>query len=870
MRTPAWVVRLLAAVVPPDRHDDVLGDLEEIHRRRLARWGPVGAGVGTGAEGLAAATSWAARRAARGLAALVTSADVRLAVRLLWRSPVMTVTSIASLALGIGIAAAGFSLIDQVFFGNVPFPGGDRWVVVESYDRETGSRVGLDLDHVEAIRSSVPAVEHVAAAAAADVNLVHPDGRLEPVAGARVTPGIFAYLPYRPLVGRLPRLGDGREGTEPVVLLRERLWHRLHGGSPDAVGNVLDIGGTDHRIVGVLPDHATFPDGGDVWVVLDEATLGAPPSGGRIAGTRAVAVLAPGVDAAAAEGQINQVSERLTAPGRGMAPLRHRVTPLPETIRSAGTGLAMGAMMVTLLSVLLVIAANVGNLVVARTARRSGELAVRMALGGSRIRVVGQLFLEALVLGAVAAVPGLLGAGALLRVYDRLLDELPFWMELRVDAGTAAVVAGLTLLASAVIGIVPALRATGRDTAGVLRAAGRGGGVGRIGGAMILVEVALSVALLGYAAMFAQGYRAYLEPAFALPEDRVLTARLQVAPFPSAATGEGDVGTDSLRTLNRAVEEALGRLAGVSRVGLASHLPRTSPYPLPLELEGRGEVLSAPVVAQGGGLFELLEVEPLRGRTVEPRDLEPGAAPVAVVNAAFARAHFGGLEVTGRRLRLVTDDGGAPAPWREIVGVVPDVMEVAGPADAAGVYVPLEPGRRFSVALQVDADPASRAGDLRRALFDLDPAIHVSEVVRLEDVGAENRRALGILSSVMVGVGIVTLLLSLAGVYAIVSLSVTQRTREVGIRMALGGERGAILWALLRRSTVLVVGGAVLGAGLGALGARVRLFVFAVPDGGPWLFPSLVGIMAIAGALACWVPARRALGVLPVEALREE
>lgn len=870
MKVPRWLARLLEIVVPAERHDDVLGDLEEVHRRRLGRWGGPRATVVTAAEGSAAVAAWGARRLAGGMVAVVRSTDVRLAFRLMARSPVMTATSVAALAVGIGITAAGFSLVDQIFFGDVPFPGGDRWVVVDTYDRTTGRREGLDLDHVEAIRRSVPAIDHLAAATALHVNLMHEDGAVERVAAARVTPGLFTHLPYAPVAGRLPGPGDGRSGTEPVALLAEGLAGRLFGGASEAVGAALRVDGADHRVVGVLPDDADFPDGGDLWILVDGTTLGATPSGGSIVGTRAMAILAPGVDAPTAEAQINDVSARLSAPGRGTPPLRHRVVPLPETIRSGGDMVGVGAMMAVLLAVLVVISANVANLVVARTAGRSGELAVRMALGGSRARVVGQLFLEALVLGIAAAVPGLTGAALILRVYDRLLDELPFWMELRVDAGTAVVAVVLALLASAVVGILPALRATRPDSAGVLRAAGRGGGVGRVGGAMIVIEVAVSVALLGYAAVFAQGYRAYLEPAFDLPEDHVLTARVQVAPFPRPGAREADaVGADSLRALQRGVEEALGEMDGVTGVALASHLPRTSPYPLPLEIEGRGPVLTVPVVSQGPGFFSVMNAAPLAGRSVDVRDMEEHAPPVAVVNAAFARAHFGGIDAVGRRLRLL-GEGGEPGPWRQIVGVVPDLMEVTGRRDAAGIYVPLEPARRFSVAIGVGGEPARRAGELRRALYELDPAILVTDVVRLGEVGAENRAALGAMSSAMVGIGLVTLLLSLAGVYSIVSLSVTQRTREIGVRMALGGARASILGDLLRRSTLLVLGGAALGAAAGAAGTRVRLFVFAVPDGGPWLFPALVVLMAGAGALACWVPARRALGIHPVEALREE
>jgi len=875
MKLPRWIVSLLHRVVPEAWRDTVIGDLEELHRRRERRWGPVRAALVTRLEAVGLIVTHAVRRTVsqlrRGVG--ISSVELRLALRLLRKQPILTITSVVALGLGVGIAAGGSSLFLQVLYGEVPFEGGERWVVLQSYDEETGARAPLDLRRLALFRSRATAFEHIAGSESADVNLVHPTGEVERISGAFVTPGIFRHLPYDPILGRLPAVGDGAPGSSPVVFIRESLWKRRFSAAPDVVGHAVQIGDERRVVAGVLPDDAGFPSEGEVWIPVDEERAGADGDLDGIIGSRAIGILAPGATLEQASAQVTTLS-RQASEGGDAQPLRHRIVPITDTIQSWRAQVAGVATTAVLLAVLLVIALNVANLVTARTSRRAGELAVRTAMGASRARIVGQLVAEAVVMGAAAAVPGLLVAAAILETYDRVLDELPFWIELGLDPATTAAVVMLTLLASAVVGLVPALGATRADAAGTLRASGRGAslGIGRLGGAMILTEVALSVALLGFAILFVQGFRAYVDPSFDLPEERVLTARVFVD-LPAGGEREGTTASaaDSVRTVTAALRSTLERLPEVTEVGVASHLPRVSPWPEPLEIEDRREVVEAPLVHQGPGVFETLEVRPVAGRLIEASDLEAGAPPVAVVNEAFAREQWGTAQAVGRRLRPLPHAGeGDPGPWRTVVGVVPNVMEVAAPAGSAGVYLPAPPGRFFYVAARLESNPMAFAGRLRRTIFDLDPGLVVSEVVRLDAVGAENRATLATLGSALSGVGLVTLLLALAGVYAVVSLAVSQRTREIGVRVALGAHRNSILWSILRRSGRLVVGGAALGAAAGAFASRFRVFAFVVPDQGLWLFPSLVLLMALAGAAACWLPARRALSVQPVEALRHD
>ncbi|MEK9499641.1 ABC transporter permease [Gaopeijia maritima] len=873
---PRWLVALLEAVVAADRVDDVVGDLEELHRRRHARWGGLLAWLLTVAEGSTAVLVHGARGAARALAGRggFSRVELRLALRLLARQPVMTATSVIALGLGIGLVAGGFSVFRQGIFGELPFADADRWVNIESYAADTGSRTPIDPDRLLTFATEVSQFAYLGEARSESVNIAlgGVDGGVEAVEAARVSPGIFGHLPWRPVLGRLLVADDARSGAAPVALIRRSLHERRFGGDSEVIGRTLEITGVDHVIVGVLPDEAGFPDQNELW--LPHPEVGTATAGQSPAGSRFIAILGEQAEVEAAGARLQQLSDQRVGADPSLVPLRFRVRPLAHILVTPQIYLGIATFLSILVAVLMVIAANVGNLVMARTSQRSGELAVRTALGASRARIVGQLFAESLVMAALAAVLGLAAAGAVLEFYDGLLDELPFWVDLHVAPDTAAAVVLLALLATVVATVAPALKATRSAPGDALRGTrGASARIGRLGGVMIGAEVALSVALLGSALLFAEGFRRYVDPAFDLPDDRVLTARFGLDPSPSTLPTAA-IPDDSLPALMTRLAASLEARPEVRAVGFAGDLPRTSPWPEPVEVEGGPTPADAPhtpVATIGPGLLEVLEQTPTSGRDFHPDDLAAGALPVALVTEAFAAARFGSSEVVGRRLRVLPESGDpdpATHPWRTVVGVVPDVMEVAGATGTGGVYLPHRALRSTWMAVRVDRDPAALAPVLRREVYTLDPALRLTQVVRLGEVGAENRAALAALSSGLSAIGAITLLLSLAGIYAIVSLSVTRRTREIGIRVALGEARGAVLSSILRRSGVILALGAVVGAGVGLAFTRMRLFVFAVPEAQWWLFPALVAGTAVAGLLACWIPARRALAIQPVDALR--
>ncbi len=871
---PRWLTALLNRVVPPVLQDDVVGDLEELHGRRRARSGSAIAVVVTVMEGLGLGLYYATYRVFTALRhpGWISGPELRLALRLVRKQPVMTLTSVIALGMGIGIASGAFSVFQQGLFGRLPYENGDRFVRIDTRSEGTGRRAGLELEQLRLMRASASAFRYIGGYATGDFNLLREDDGVERVVGAKITPQTFAHLPYVPVAGRMFTTEDGRSGSPGVALIRESLWSRSYGRSADVIGQTINVAGQPHTVVGVLPDDAGYPNDGEIWIALDEVTLGALNDRDPVQ-ARLVGVLADEASSEQANVQVSQISNQASAAGRGVDPVRSAVVPFSQISAGPQVQAMIAAFVSVLVAVLLIIAANVGNLVIARTSRRAGELAVRTALGASRSRLVTQLFMEVLVVGFFAAILGLGTAAAVLRMYDGMLEELPFWVQLHLDPVTVGVVAGLTLLACAVVGVLPALRATGRDPGSHLRAGGAGSGltIGRVGGAMIAVEVGLSVALLGVAIMFARGFAAFVDPVFNIPEDRVLTAQIYVdVTEADLSVGGARTPGDSILRVVSELRAALAELPTVTASTVATGLPRTSPFPEPMNVEGVPNLVSAPAVFVGDQFFDVLQVEPLVGRFFYEADMGRDALPIAVVNEAFATEHFGTTQVVGRRIRLAEEaDENPDAPWYEIVGVAPNVLEVSGPVGAAGVYFPFQGQRLFNLAVKATADPMALAAPLRRIAFDLDPHLSVSRVVPLERVGEENRTALLSLSSAMTGIGVIALLLSLAGVYSIVSLAVTQRTREIGVRVALGAEPKSILWEILRRSGLLILVGATVGSVAGWQMATARgLFTFNLPEVEIWLFPALIGIVVAAGAVACWIPSRRALAIQPIEALR--
>ncbi len=887
MSSPTWSRLLLSRLLPEDRRDDVLGDFEEVHQRRARRQGAFLAWFRSSLDTLALAWTFFLYRWREqewnGVG--LTWTEVRVALRMLRRQPLLAATTILALAAGIALATTGFTLLDAITHGELPFSNGERFVRIAAHQLPEGHRSSMDWEHFLTLRDHAQSFEHLGAVRGANLNILQDDGRVDAVEGAWITPQSMTHLPYAPVLGRNFLAADGQAGALPVVLIRESLWRRLYGGAKDALGQEIDLSGARRTIVGILADSAKFPTEGEVWLPLPTASGEAATNEEAIDAT-VFGILASDSDLASAGTEVSAVSANLFRQRGREADLLLEVRSYVEGPREATL---LGSVMVTVLvSILLVIAANVANLVLARTVSRRGELAMRGALGAGRWRLILQLTLEVGLLCAVASLLGLAASRATLLKMDGLMSELPFWIDLSPSPRALLFTLGITLLACLIGGVLPARKALGRTPGRSILAGSRNTGslgLGRLGLAMMVFEMAISVALLSAALVLAEGFDSYFDTDLELPPGQVLTAQVW----------EAQASEEPTQPLWTKLEASLQRIPGTVTVGISNTLPR---YDAPSrrieidrsEMDGRAiaagssnlldQPLNLPVAAVSRDFLPSLDAEALTGRLFRDTDFLAGAKAVAIVNQPFARKFFAEANPIGRQIREIDgaagqneDERAASGPWREIIGVVPDLgLSASDPERAAGLYVPLaEDPSLIYLTLRTHGDPALLSAPLRRAVVDLDPNLQLSRVQPLEEVNSEERIFLQGFSKALAAMGGLTLLLSLLGLYATISFAVAGRTREIGIRVALGASRGRVLRAVVGGTSWILAAGAALGALLGALALRAQDSILAIrlPTDRPEIILAVVFLLLSAGILACWIPVRRALGIQPTEALRE-
>jgi predicted permease len=814
-------------------------------------------------------------RAFRPLAGAAT--DLKLGARMLAKSPGLTVVAVIALAVAIGAGAAYFEFINDFVRPTLSFPGADRLVGIVNVDvakRAVETRVVWDFN---LWRRQLKSVQDLGAEWPGARTLVTDDGRADPVRAVEITASAFRIMPDRPIVGR-PLLDDDEQpGAAAVAVVGYDVWLDRFGGDPTVVGRTVRLDDVPHAIVGVMPQTFGFPTNHNLWTPLRLDAAGVRRGEGRP--IRVFGRLAPGVSLEAAQSEMDTVMA--SAPDAGAyAHVRAQVHTYIDSLRTpdrfGNELMIVYSLNLIFLALLALCGANVATLVFARTVTREGELTVRTALGASRGRIVAQLVAEALVLASLAAVVGLFAASYLLEVIARLWNEgmvqpLPFWWNTDLSAWTLLYVAVLVGLAALMVGGVPALKATGRSLQGRLRQAGSSGGTlqfGRLWTGVIVAQVAITVmfllivAGLGWEALDVS--RKFVQVRF--PRAEYLSAEVSM---PDAATPE------RRQAVLRDLASRIQAQPSVTGVTYATQLPGMGVEEFPIEPTppaNRG--LWVRSVRVGPGYFETFGQRIVGGRTFNSSELESGL-PVAVVDESFVRLVFGGRSAPGPRVRQpARGPDGQPGPWFEIVGVVEDVSsKPARRPDEAMLYRPLMPGGADTVRFVIHAreNAAALGSALRVAAIAADPQLRLREVVTLDRVADVEMKTFGYLIRAVAIVSAVALLLSTAGIYALISFTLARRTREIGIRTALGASPGRVIAAVLRRALVQVGAGIAIGALPGGVLFSLQAKEYA---SGPMTGAAItagIGAFIIAVAMvACIAPIRRALRVQPTDALRTD
>jgi predicted permease len=822
----------------------------------------------------------------RGLLTAVAWLDWKLGARLMLKHPALTIIGGLSLAAAIAIGAVGIEVAGELLYKRLPFDEGSRVVRLETQDA-AASRVEQRVLHDFAIwRRSLKTVAELGAARVSERNVLTGEGRVEALRVAELTASAFPLTRVPPLLGRPLQPIDEMPGAEPVVVLGYEIWQRQFLHDPAIIGRVVTVGRTSRTVVGVMPPRFGFPHSQQAWVPLP--VQDAPPrEGPRVEVFGRLADGASWQDAAA---ELAVVSAHSSADQPTThAQLRTRVRAFAGRTPGDPVRLQDWLIHAIVLLVLGAVCANVATLTFARTAMRESEIVVRHALGATRARVIAQIVTESLVLALTAAMLGLVVAQttvryAWARASQIIGDGLPFWVDLTLEPATIAYALVLALVAAALIGLLPALQATSASVHRGLQGITSAGGTMKFGGIwsfIIGAQVAFTLLCLPAAAGISSNVLRDQGRWPEFPAERYLTFRLGMDN--EALAGEHGVPDDGQIAARRALayEKLAGRLReepGVTHVTQGDRLPTMYPEWVAVEMEQDG----APPVrlhgnyeggfamaAVGAGYHDAFGAKIVAGRGLHTADAGAPNAPV-VVNEAFMR--MVARNPVGARVRTVQRGSERElGPWHEIVGVVTD-LEMLFPADwggAAYIYraasaAQLDP---VVVAVRVAGDAALLAPRVAALAQQADAGLHLRDIVTLDDIRAQEQiRMVG--GSVVFGsVLLVAVVFSAAGLYALMAVAVERRTREIGIRIALGANPRRVLRTMFARA------GRQLGGGIIAGNSIILLIAWRAGAVTPDLLVALVimsVIMAAVGVLACAAPARRALRVQPTEALRQD
>ncbi len=793
--------------------------------------------------------------------------DLRIAARTLAKRPGFTAVAALTLALGIGATTVVFSFVDAILLRPLPYADPDRLVLV--WDVQP-SLAQAPMSYPEYLdwRAQDRLFEATGALFRNRFSLTG-DGEPEQLTGARVSASFLPMLGVEPAVGRLFAAEEEGPGAPRVALLDHGFWQRRFGGDPAVIGRELTLDGEPTTVVGILPRGFSFGDDAAIWMPLRLETEEAPRGLHFLA---VIAKLRPGLSLKQARAEADPIAahfreEYSSTHGVDIATLRDAVVADTRPLLL----LLSGAVAL----VLLIACTNVAGLLLARTADRGREIAIRLSLGTGRGRLVRQFLIESTLLALVGGVAGVLAAGWGIEALRRAVgDRLPRVDEVGLDLRVLAFALGVSLLTGMAFGLLPALQATRTDLQAVLREGGRGGEPGKLRQvlrtALVVAEVALSLVLLIRAGLLIRSFAAAVDASPGFHPDGLIALDLSLprARYPEPHRQE---------TFYRALEERLAALPGVVGVSEVSHLPLSGRDTNGgFEIEGRewpeGERPLVDKRVVGVDYFRLMGIPLLRGRGFTETDVE-GAPQAMVVSESFAQRYFPDQDPIGKRVDFAWMTEG----FQEIVGVAGDVKHTGldrlslpvtylayrqQPALAARV------GR--TVVVLAAGDPAPVMAAVRAEVHAADPDLPITALRTMDEVMRRSISTRRLITALLTALAAAALVLAAVGLYGLISYLVVQRTHEIGIRMALGAHRSHVLRQVISRGFVLALSGTVVGVAASLALARLmasHLYEVSVTD--PPTFAAVPLVLLAAALLASLLPARRAARLDPMAAMRD-
>ena len=805
--------------------------------------------------------------------------DIRYGVRGLLKHPGFTAIVVLTLALGIGASTTIFSVVDSVLLRRLPYRTAERIVAIQEFSRDA-KRGQITSANFYDWRAQQTVFEQLAAYRTTTANLALSD-QAERIDLAQTNTNFFEVFAVTPQYGRFFLPQDEKAGHEPVVIVSNTLWQRRFGADPSLVGKPIKLDGTNYTVIGIAPPGFRYPDKTELWLpplqLVPELFPGQDVTQSRRMGyLAAVGLLKRSVSLQQAAGEMETITARLRQQYPDTNNNRfNRVVSLHENV-VGDTNKLLWLLLGAVTFVLLIGCANVANLLLASGASRQKEMAIRAALGASRWRVMRQLFTESTVLALAGGAVGLLIAvWGLAAVTKFLPADFPRLNEIQMDLRILGFTFAASVLTGILFGLVPALQISRPDVQEAIRETGRGASgsrrQNRFRQALIVVEVAMSVVLLVGAGLLFRSFIRLQSVTPGFSSEQVLTARLTPA-GPSYRTD-----ADLAKFYNQVMEK-LGHVPGVEATGIINTLPLDKGPTTGFRVEGRPVTTpdkwpSVNFRVVSTDYFNAMGIPVMQGRAYTQRDAENGPR-VMIVNQQVARQIFPDENAVGKRITFGSFDNNGQPVWWEIVGVVANVRSLElreEPTAELYFSVLQEFWPAMSLVVRSSVEPSSLSGAVRQIVNEVDNSVPVSNVKTMDHIVSEsitqprfNLFLLGLFSAV-------AMVLSAAGIYGVTAYAVTQRTHELGIRIALGAQVSDVLKMILGQGMAVIGVGLVIGL-VAAFGLvrLLRSLLFGVGENDPLTFVAITVVLLLVALVACYIPARRATKVDPLEALRYE